>query len=102
MKVTSQRASSGVAEVKRRETAIVVASTNTMNGIMSFTVSMTIRRRTRVLLKRENIWKAFALWKKLRSVKSTVLALVSEEAGLVPAIATPKYVKANMKRRMSK
>ena len=70
---------SGVADVKRRETVTVVASTNAMKGIMSFTISITMRRRTRVLLKREKIWKAFTLWKRLSRVRSTVLALFSEE-----------------------
>ena len=82
------RASSGVAAVKSRETAKVVTRTKSMKGIMSLTISMTMRRRTRVLLKREKIWKAFTLWKKLSRVKSTVLLLLEEEAA--PLIVTPK------------
>ena len=81
------RAASGVAEVKRSETAVVVATTKSMNGIMSLMISMTIRRRTRVLLKREKIWKALMLWNKLSSVRRAVL-LVSEYE--TPPISTPK------------
>ena len=56
---------------------LVVASTKSMKATMSLTISLTMRRRTHVLLKREKIWKAFTLWAKLSRVRSSVLLLVS-------------------------
>ena len=79
-----------MAEVKRREIVTVVASTKAIKGIMSLTISMTMRRRTRVLLKREKIWNGSTLWKKLRKVRRMGLTQFSVEDYSLAAIATSK------------
>ena len=57
--------------MKRSETTRLVAQTKRKKGIMSFTISMTIRSSTRVLLKSEKIEKALTLWKRLKRVRKS-------------------------------
>lgn len=58
----------------------MLATRKRMKGIMSFTISITIRRSTRVLFKREKIEKAFKLWKSPSKVRNKSLSCSGEES----------------------
>ena len=75
----------------------VVAKMKRKKEIMSFTISITIRRSTRVLLKSENTENTFTLWKSVRRVRKRGLAGLEGES----ATATAKYKKEKKKRRTS-
>ena len=61
--------------MKRSAKIRVVAKTKAKKGAMSFTTSINILRRTRVLLKVEKMKKAFTLWHRQSNVRTTALVL---------------------------
>ena len=69
-------------EVKRSEMRRVEARTKKMKGTMSFTTSRIIRRRVRVLWKREKRVKALTPWLRLSKVRRVYLVVRDGSEGM--------------------